>query len=281
MRAAPLLTTTALVAFAANSLLCRVALRSGSIDAASFSTVRIATGAAMLLLLVGLRRAPAKPRWPGSWVSAAALFLYAVPFSFAYLRLGAATGALLLFGAVQITMVLAAVLRGQRPRPMQWAGLGAAFGGLIYLFLPGLSAPAPLSAALMLAAGIAWGVYSLRGHGTADALAETAGNFARAVPLVLLLALATLPALHARPSGIAWAALSGAVASGLGYAVWYQALRALTSVTAAVVQLAVPVLAGIGGVALLGEQLTLRLAAAAVLVLGGIGMTILGRARAA
>ncbi|HEU5358772.1 MAG TPA: DMT family transporter, partial [Gemmatimonadales bacterium] len=144
-----------------------------------------------------------------------------------------------------------------------------------------LSAPAPLNAALMLAAGVAWGVYSLRGHGTEDALAETAGNFARAVPLVLLLALATLPALHARPSGIAWAALSGAVASGLGYAVWYQALRALTSVTAAVVQLAVPVLAGIGGVALLGEQLTLRLAAAAVLVLGGIAMTILGRASTA
>lgn len=275
------LTATALVAFAANSLICRVALRDGSIDAASFSAVRLAAGAATLLFLLAIRRTPVGARRPGSWASAAALFLYAVPFSFAYLSLGAATGALLLFGAVQLTMVLAAVRNGQRPRPVQWLGLGAAFGGLVYLFLPGLSAPSPAGAALMLAAGVAWGIYSLRGHRTADALAETAGNFARAVPLALATVLIFFPTLHARPSGVAWAALSGAVASGLGYAIWYRALRMLTSVTAAVVQLAVPLLAGMGGVALLGEQLTLRLAASAVLVLGGIAMTILGRPRTA
>ncbi|HSC58392.1 MAG TPA: DMT family transporter, partial [Gemmatimonadales bacterium] len=177
--------------------------------------------------------------------------------------------------------VLASLRKGQRPRPLQWAGLGAAFGGLVYLFLPGLSAPAPIGAALMLAAGVAWGIYSLRGHRSADALAETAGNFARAVPLALITVLIVLPSLHARPSGVAWAALSGAIASGLGYAIWYRALRMLTSVTAAVVQLAVPLLAGVGGVALLGEPLTLRLAVAAVLVLGGIATTIVGRARSA
>lgn len=276
-----LLTVAALVAFAANSILCRLALRDGSIDPASFSSVRLISGAATLLLLVRLRHRRSTPRWPGSWSGAAALFLYAVPFSFAYLSLGAGTGALLLFGAVQITMVLASVRRGVRPRPGQWIGLGIAFGGLVYLFLPGITAPSPVGAVLMLGAGTAWGFYSLQGHGAADALAETAGNFARSVPLVLGVWLVALSTVHARPSGILWAVLSGAVASGSGYAIWYRALRHLSSVSAAVVQLAVPLLAGVGGILLLDEHLTFRLAVAAVLVLGGIGVTIAGRRVAA
>lgn len=277
-RTTPILTAAALTAFAANSILCRLALRDGSIDAASFSTIRIVAGAATLFLLLRLRHPRHASRWPGSWTGAAALALYAVPFSFAYLSLGAGTGALLLFGAVQVTMVLASIRRGVRPRPGQWAGLALAFGGLIYLFLPGITAPAPMGGALMFIAGAAWGAYSLRGHGAEDALAETAGNFARAVPVVGVAWLLAFGTVHAQSSGIIWAVLSGAVASGVGYAIWYAALRHLTSVTAAAVQLAVPLLAGLGGILLLDERLTFRLAVAAVLVLGGIGMTIAGRA---
>ncbi|MGH7732496.1 MAG: EamA family transporter, partial [Gemmatimonadales bacterium] len=182
--ATPLLTAAALTAFAANSILCRLALRNGSIDAASFSAIRLTAGAATLFLLLRLRQTRNISPSRGSWAGAAALVLYGVPFSFAFLSLGAGTGALLLFSSVQITMVLTSIHRGVRPRPGQWAGLALAFGGLVYLFLPGITAPSPLGAVLMLIAGTAWGVYSLRGHGAEDALAETAGNFARAVPVV-------------------------------------------------------------------------------------------------
>ncbi|MGB7212366.1 MAG: DMT family transporter [Gemmatimonadales bacterium] len=277
-RTTPTLTAMALTAFAANSILCRLALRNGSIDAASFSAIRIAAGATSLLLLLQLRRPGHATRPRGSWAGAAALALYGVPFSFAFLSLSAGTGALLLFSAVQITMVLASMLRGVRPRPGQWAGLALAFGGLVYLFLPGITAPAPLGAVLMLVAGTAWGVYSLRGHGAQDALAETTGNFMRAVPVVWVVWLVAFASVHVQPTGIIWAVLSGAVASGIGYVIWYAALRHLSSVTAAAVQLAVPLLAGLGGILLLDERLTFRLAVAAVLVLGGIGMTIAGRA---
>lgn len=280
-RAPLFLTALAMLAFAANSLLCRAALRGGAIDPASFSAIRIGSGALMLALLVRLRRpAPATPPRV-SWPAALALVGYAVPFSFAYLSLSAGTGALLLFGAVQLTMVAGAVRAGRHPTPLQWMGLVTAFGGLVYLVLPGLSAPSPLGAALMLAAGVSWGLYSLKGHGATDALRQSAGNFGRGVPLALLVALTAWPTLHAAPEGVLWAALSGAVASGLGYAIWYQALRSLSSVTAAAVQLSVPLLAGLGGVLLLDERLTLRLGVAAALVLGGIGATIAARARPA
>lgn len=269
-RTAPL-TLLALVAFAANSILCRLALRNGSIDPASFSAVRIAAGAGMLWLLVRRRRTG---RMAGSWRSACWLVLYAVPFSIAYLHLSAGTGALLLFGAVQITMVLGSIARGRRPHAAQWLGLVTALAGLVYLFLPGLTAPAPVSAALMLAAGIAWGLYSLAGHGASDALADTAGNFAWAVPLVLAFWLGAHGGAHLERAGVGWALISGAVTSGLGYAIWYRALPHLTSVTAGVVQLAVPILAALGGVLLLDEHLTVRLVAASVLVLGGIAVTI-------
>ncbi|MFI5234766.1 MAG: DMT family transporter [Gemmatimonadales bacterium] len=274
----PLFTAVALVAFAGNSLLCRLALRSHSIDAASFSAVRLAAGAGMLALLLHWRQASA-PRQTGSWISGGYLLLYAVPFSFAYVSLSAGTGALLLFGAVQLTMVLVAIRRGQRPGTVQCIGLLVAFGGLAYLCLPGITAPSPVGAALMLVAGIGWGLYSLRGHGSADALGQTAGNFARTIPLVLVVWLVASPSVHLEPGGILWALLSGAVTSGLGYAIWYKALPHLSSVTAAAVQLAVPLLAGVGGILLLDEEFTLRLAMASVLILGGIGVTIIGRAR--
>ena len=271
-----LFTTLALLAFAANSILCRLALRAHAIDPATFTAVRLFAGAATLAILVSLRRGTATQQ-RGSWLSAAALFCYAAPFSFAYLSLGAGTGALILFGAVQLTMLLVAIRRGQRPRPIQWFGIIIAFGGLAWLLLPGITAPSPIGAALMLAAGASWGIYSLRGHGATDALGLTTGNFARSLPFVLALWLVALSQLHVEPSGILWATLSGAVASGIGYAIWYRALPYISSVTAAVVQLSVPLLAGLGGILLLGEQLTLRLAVAAILVLGGIGVTILGR----
>jgi drug/metabolite transporter (DMT)-like permease len=265
-------TTLALVAFASNSILCRLALRSGAIDPAEFTAVRLIAGALTLAALVAWRErsSAAQP----SWRSGAVLALYALPFSFAYVRLDAGTGALLLFGAVQLTMLGVSLRRGAHPRPLQWVGLVVAFGGVVYLVLPGLTAPPPVSAALMVLAGIAWGLYSLAGRGSADPLGQTAGNFARAVPFGIVACAIAWPLRTPRVDGLVWAALSGAVASGLGYAVWYTALRDLTAVTAAVVQLAVPVIAAIGGILLLDETLTARLVVATVLVLGGIALTI-------
>ena len=271
-------TGLALLAFAANSLLCRLALSTGAIDPASFTGVRLLTGAAMLALLARPRASPGAGAVP-SWTSAAMLFLYAVPFSYAYVSLGAATGALLLFGAVQLTMILGSLRRGHRPSVGEWSGLALAFGGLVYLLLPGLTAPPPLGAALMLLAGAAWGVYSLRGHRVRNPLAQTASNFARTTPMVAVLGLAAAPTLHLDLRGVLLAALSGAVASGLGYVAWYRALPGLRGVIASVVQLAVPVLAAGGGVLLLGERITPRLLLASLAVLGGIGWALLARPR--
>jgi drug/metabolite transporter (DMT)-like permease len=272
----PLYTGLALLAFAANSVLCRLALSRGTIDAASFSAVRLLAGATILALLVrggGPARAPVAR----SWTSAAILFCYAVPFSFAYTSLSTGTGALLLFGAVQVTMILAAVGRQEHPRPAQWLGLTAAFGGLVYLVLPGVTAPSTRGALLMLVAGVAWGLYTLRGRGVSDPLGRTASNFALAVPMTLAVAATAYRGLHLEPRGLALAALSGGVASGLGYVAWYRALPGLSKVVASIVQLAVPPLAAMGGVALLGEPITPRLLLASVLVLGGIGLTLIAR----
>jgi drug/metabolite transporter (DMT)-like permease len=271
-------TALALVAFAANNVLCRLALGRGAVDAATFSTVRLATGAATLVAIDALRRGRGF-RLGGSWTSAVILFLYAVPFSFAYLSLTAGTGALVLFGTVQITMMGGALAGRERPRPQQWAGLAVAIAGLVYLVLPGLSAPHPVGAALMATAGIGWGLYSLRGRGASNPLANTAGNFTRAVPLVLLVSLATASRAHAEPAGLLLAAATGILASGCGYVIWYAALRHLTATRAAVVQLAVPVLAGLGGVLFLSETISPRLVVSALLVLGGIASALTGRER--
>lgn len=266
-------TVAALVGFAANSLLCRTALRNGAIDPATFAAIRLASGAIVLSALALARGGRTRPR-SSSWASAGLLFLYAAPFSFAYVSLGTGTGALLLFGAVQVTMLLAAVRRGERPGALRWLGLAIAFGGLIGLVFPGITAPSPAGAALMVVAGIAWGLYSLRGRGATDPLGTTAGNFLRTVPLAAALWLVARPSAPVRTVGVAWAVLSGAVASGVGYALWYRALRDLSAVTAAAVQLVVPVLAACGGIVLLGEAPTPRLAIASLLVLGGIALTI-------
>jgi drug/metabolite transporter (DMT)-like permease len=267
-----LLTLVAMLAFAGNSLLCRLALKDGQIDAASFTAVRIVSGAAVLALLMHLRGA--SPLAAGSWRSAAALFVYAAGFSFAYLGLSAATGALLLFGAVQATMIGYGLWRGERFNSLQWLGLALAGAGLLMLLLPGLVAPSLSHGLLMVSAGIAWGVYSLRGRGAGDPGAATAGNFVRAAAFAAATGLALLPWSACTARGIAYALASGALTSGLGYVIWYRALQGLAATTAASVQLSVPVLATLGGVLLLSEPVTPGLAYASAALLGGLGLVI-------
>jgi drug/metabolite transporter (DMT)-like permease len=272
-------TAFALTAFAANSVLCRMALGGGTIDAASFATIRLASGAAALLLLSALLRGGRPPRSRGDWGSATLLFLYAAAFSFAYIRLGAATGALVLFGAVQLTMIFAALREGERPHPREWIGLTVALAGLVWLVFPGLKAPSPSGCALMAAAGISWGFYSLRGRGRPDPLAATTANFVRSVPFAAGVSLAALGGLRLSPGGALLAVLSGTLASGVGYVAWYAALQGMTATRAATVQLSVPVLAAAGGMLLLSERLTLRFAVSSVMILGGIGFASVGLAR--
>ena len=271
-----LLTALAMLAFAGNSLLCRVALVHTGIDAATFTSIRLLAGALVLWLIVSFKRGRADAA--GSWTSAFALFAYAACFSFAYVSLSAATGALLLFGAVQTTMIGFGLWKGERLRGQQLAGLLLALAGLLGLLLPGLSAPPPLAAALMLCAGVAWGVYSLRAKGVADPTRVTAGNFVRAVPFAIALSAAMLTRHSgdvADAKGVGLAIASGALASGVGYAVWYTALRGLTATTAATVQLSVPVIAAFGGIAFLGEAITLRLLVTSIAILGGIALITL------
>lgn len=264
----------ALVGFAANSLLCRAALGDRSIDAASFTAIRLASGALVLALL-----ARGRARGAGSWPSAAALFLYAAAFSFSYLRLTTATGALILFAAVQGTMIAGGIRRGERPRAPEWLGFALAAGGLVVLALPGLAAPDPLGAALMAAAGLGWGIYSLRGRGTTRPLAATADNFLRTLAFAAPLAIAIVLDGHASTRGAALATASGAIASGIGYSLWYAALPYLAATRAALLQLSVPVLAAAGAALVLGEPITTRLAAAAAAIVGGIALAVLAKQR--
>lgn len=268
-----ILTSFAMMAFAGNSLLCRAALKSTAIDAASFTSVRLVSGGLTLWLIMALKGGLRHPA--GSWPSAAALFAYAAAFSFAYASLPAATGALLLFGAVQATMIGYGLWKGERFSGRQAAGLLLACGGLVWLLVPGLTAPPLHGSALMLVAGMAWGVYSLRGRGAANPTNVTAGNFIRAAPLGLLLSLATFSHNAVDTPGVIYAVASGALASGVGYALWYAAMGGLKATSAATVQLSVPVLAAAGGMAFLGEPVTLRFVVAAFSILGGIALVIL------
>jgi len=262
----------ALVAFAANSVLCRMALREAHIDPASFMSIRLLTGAATLWLLA--RRRTARPARGGNWLSAATLIVYAIAFTFAYVGLTAGTGALLLFGAVQVVMIAAGFRGGERVDRTIITGWLTAVGGLILLLLPGISAPPMLDAFLMLIAGVAWGLYSLHGRVSKDALADTAGNFVRVVPATLVVS-ALFWARHSGDTqGVVLAMLSGAVASGLGYVAWYTALPKLGAIAAANAQLAVPVIAALAGVVLFGEPITGRLAVSSVLVLGGSALAV-------
>jgi len=271
---AALFAAAALFGFAANSLLCRTALRPGLIDAASFTAVRLLAGA---LALLALSLGRGLSRRSGSWGAALALCAYAAAFSYAYLRIGAGTGALLLFGSVQATMLIAGLRAGERLATRSSIGLALALLGLVILVLPGLTAPDPIGAVSMAAAGVAWGVYSLRGRAASEPLLETAGNFARSVPLALALLLPTLASAHASRRGLALAALSGALASGVGYSFWYAALPSLGALRAAVVQLSVPVLTAAGAALLLGEPVTARLVGASVVILGGVALALLPR----
>jgi drug/metabolite transporter (DMT)-like permease len=274
----PLLTLLALVAFAANSLLCRLALRSGAIDPASFTSIRLVSGAVVLMAGMAGKAGRAGRAGRGvDWYSPAMLFLYAAAFSFAYVSLSAGTGALILFGAVQVTMLVSAMRQGERLGTLQWAGLAAAVAGVVYLMLPGLSAPSPVGATLMAAAGVAWGLYSVRGRGAVDPLDQTRRNFLLTIPMVAVLALAWTPSMQVSRTGVLLAVISGAVTSGLGYVIWYRALRGLSGVAASLVQLATPVLAAVGGILFLAEPLSGRLAVSAALVLGGIGVAVVTR----
>jgi drug/metabolite transporter (DMT)-like permease len=272
-----LYTLFALVAFAFNSILCRMALRAGEIDTASFTVIRLASGAMVLAILLSAFGKKGDVLRTGHWLSALFLFAYAICFSFAYLGLTAGAGALILFGAVQLTMVGVALIRGEKPTAVELIGLIVAVGGLIYLVSPGLSSPPLYSSALMALAGIAWGAYTIRGKGSTDPLAETTGNFIRSVPMVILISIPFFAQIHATGRGVLLAVLSGAVASGIGYSLWYAALRHLTSTRAAAFQLAVPVIAAAGGIFLLGEAASMRLWTSAAFILGGIGLVIIGR----
>ncbi|CAO3404670.1 DMT family transporter [Azospirillum palustre] len=281
---AALLTLLAMLAFAANSILCRLALTQTATDPAGFTLVRIASGAASLWLIA--RATGHAKAGAGSWRGAAALLAYAAAFSFAYLTMTAGTGALLLFGAVQATMILVGLYRGERLVPLQWGGLALALGGLALLLAPGLSAPDPLGALLMVVAGAAWGIYSLLGRASRDPIATTAGNFLRAAPMAAVLALLAALAGPLSGGGLRWdqgglvyAVLSGALASGVGYSIWYAALPALTAARAASVQLSVPVITALVAVLALGERITPVLAVSSVAVLGGIALVILGKSR--
>lgn len=274
-----LLTTLAMIAFASNSLLNRLALGQNTIDATSYTTIRLVSGAVMLFILASLQRKDNSRILRGSWTSAAFLFLYAITFSFAYLSLSTGTGALILFGSVQITMIIVALRSGERPSPLEWAGLFLALGGLVYLVFPGLTAPSPLGSALMTIAGIAWGFYTLRGRGSQNPLGDTAGNFVYSVPMILVILLFSIKNISITPNGILYASLSGALASGVGYAIWYAALRGLTTTRAATVQLSVPVIAAWSGVVFLGENVSIRLFVAGILILGGIALALSSRVK--
>ena len=267
-------TTFALLAFAGNSVLCRLALGGNAIDAASFTVIRLLSGIVVLTVILATTSRNRKAASKGSWLASLMLMLYAVTFSFAYLTLATGTGALILFGAVQLTMIFAGIRVGERPPAGAWFGILLAVGGFIYLIFPGLTAPSPLGAALMTMAGIAWGLYSLKGRKVTDATATTMGNFVRTVPFALMVSLVFLMRFDLSSEGAVLAILSGAITSGIGYVIWYAALPGLASIHAATVQLSVPVLAALGGTLFLSESLTLRLLLAAIAILCGIAIVL-------
>jgi drug/metabolite transporter (DMT)-like permease len=292
-----LLTSLAMIAFASNSLLCRAALRQTNIDAATFTFVRIFSGALALWLILKTQRllrvdrtasrlversSPSSRPQAGNWISAFALFVYAAAFSFAYNSLSAGTGALLLFGAVQATMILWGLHNGEKLHAIQVVGLIVAVTGLVVLVFPGLSAPPLIGSILMLGAGVAWGAYSLRGKREKHPARATTGNFLRAVPFAAITSIILISWARLDRTGITYAVISGAITSGLGYVLWYAALSdsmpvRLGPAAAATVQLSVPVLAATGGILLLGEPITFRYVLASVAVLGGIALVVIER----
>ena len=269
-------TVCALIAFAANSVICRWALMGGAIDASSFTIIRMVSGAMILIPILCLKKNRTASREKGGWLASAALFAYATTFSFAYIHLETGTGALILFGAVQITMILVSLISGIRLHMAEWAGLALAFSGFVYLILPGVTAPSPMGFCIMTLSGIAWALYTLLGRNSKDPLMDTAYNFLRALPMVALLALITLKGAHVSFKGVALAMIAGGITSGAGYALWYMALGGLSVTQAAVIQLLVPVIAALGGVLFVFEPITPRLILSATMILGGIFTLVLG-----
>jgi drug/metabolite transporter (DMT)-like permease len=269
-------TTLALIAFASNSILCRLALAPGAIDAATFTTIRLVSGA-VTLLVISLATGRVKRRGSGNWFSGGMLFLYAICFSLAYVDLTVATGGLILFCAVQLTMMVTAIVTGERPQPLQWVGLLVALGGFLYLVSPGLEAPSVTGSMLMTASGIAWGLYTLRGRGNADPISATTDNFVRSVPFILVVGGFMLRGAHVTAPGVVLALVSGSLTSGIGYVIWYAALKGLTATRAASVQLTVPIIVVLGGVVFMSEAVSLRLAVAAAAMLGGVGLVLGGK----
>jgi drug/metabolite transporter (DMT)-like permease len=270
-------TGLALIAFAANSILSRLALRERAIDASSFTIIRLLSGTIVLLVMIRFKSNKTNSSTNGSWYASLMLFLYAITFSFAYISLDTGTGALILFGSVQITMILLSLVSGNRLHLTEWAGVTIAFMGFVYLFLPAVTTPSAIGFLLMAAAGIAWGIYTLKGRGSRNPLMDTAYNFLRTIPLVIILAIVTMKKGQYSSEGILLAVLSGGIASGIGYTIWYSALGGLSATQAAVVQLLVPVIAALGGVLFVSEAITLRLTVSAIMILGGILMVALGR----
>ena len=270
-------TSCALTAFAANSILCRFALGTEAIDAAGFTCIRLLSGVVALFVILLVRGGLSPTRSMGSWPAGLMLFLYAVTFSYAYLELDTGTGALILFGSVQTTIIGLSIVKGNRLLWIEWVGLAVSFAGLVYLLFPGVSAPSILGFFLMSIAGAAWGIYTLLGRGSDTPLADTAYNFLRSMPLTILILIIAFGDFHITTTGAMLAILSGAITSGLGYTIWYTALKNITATQAAVSQLAVPVIAALGGVIFMAELITLRLTVAAIMILGGIFMVIVGR----
>ncbi|MCH7816623.1 MAG: DMT family transporter [Proteobacteria bacterium] len=267
----------ALIAFAANSVLCRLALGNDAIDASSFTWIRLLSGAVVLFVIIATTGNMTEASTKGSWTASCMLFLYAITFSYAYISLDTGTGALILFGSVQITMILWSLISGTRLHFTEWAGVAIAFVGFVYLILPGVTTPSTVGFLLMTLAGISWGIYTLKGRGSKYPLMDTAYNFLRTMPLVILLAIITVNNAHYSVEGILLAMVSGGITSGIGYTIWFIALGGLSSTQAAVLQLSVPVIAATGGVVLVSEAITFRLVISAALVLGGILVVVLGR----
>jgi len=272
-----LLTAFALIAFAANSVLCRLALGSGTIDAASFTGIRLFSGAIALFIILSIKSSNKDLSSKGSWAASFALFLYAITFSYAYLLVDTGTGALILFGSVQISMILMSLISGTRLHLSEWSGVIIAFSGFVYLIVPSITTPSINGFILMTISGISWGVYTLMGRSSKNPLMDTTFNFLRTIPLVVLLALYAMQNLHFSSEGVILALLSGGITSGVGYTVWYIVLRDLSSTQAAVIQLSVPVIAAIGGVVFVAEVITSRLIISTAVVLSGILMVLLGQ----
>jgi len=264
-----------MLAFAGNSILCRMALRDGAIDPASFTSIRLLSGAVALLLIVRLTSNDASIREHGGWISALVLFFYAICFSYAYISLSAGAGALILFGFVQGTMIAMALWSGDRPSVSEWLGWLLAFGGLVWLLVPGIEAPPAIGATLMALAGIGWGVYSIRGRNETNALVSTCSNFVYSIAFVIVLTAIMYTNADITNRGVILAIVSGALTSGVGYVIWYTALNYLSAMQAALVQLSVPAIAAAGGVILLAEPVSLRLLTSGALILGGISLALI------